>query len=399
MKKLAVIKQFIYNVVATALPTIVLQLVVLPFIALKMEGDIYGLLLTIVAVVMMVAAGCGNVLNNVQMLSNNEYEEKKVVGDYGIIFSGSLLVLSVITIGTSYFYGIASVTEHLLILVLAITMFAKEYYIVRFWIDLDYLGILKCNAFCVFGYIIGMLIYWVGGNWQYIYILGNVFGLTYIVKVYGIPAHFMTRTILFGKTLKKFFALTVATILTRSLQYVDRLLLYPLLGGEKVTIYYVSTLIGKTISIALGPINSFLLSQLAKKNTIGKKIFWQILGITFGMGAVAYFCCLIISRPILGILYAQWVDQSMIYVKVTTLTAVISAMSMVISPIVLKFCNMNWQIVISGACFVVYVVASLTLLNFYDLMGFCIGGMLANLVSLCLMIVIFLFSYQKGEKE
>lgn len=398
MKKLAIVKQFVYNAVATALPTMVLQLVVLPLIALKMDGDAYGLLLTLVAAVMMVAAGVGNVLNNIHMLSNNEYEEKNISGDYGILFIACVFVLSIFSVGMSYFYNIGSCAETLLLLLLTLFMFAKEYYIVRLWIDLDYFGILKCNTICVVGYLIGLALYWCGGSWQYVYILGNVFGLVYIVRRYGIPRKFFTKSVLFGQTVKKFMALTVATIMTRALQYVDRLLLYPLLGGEEVTIYYVSTLIGKTISIALGPINSFLLSQLAKKKEMQEKTFGKILLLTCCLGMVAYGMCLLVARPILRILYPQWVDKAMIYVVVTTLTAIISAITMVISPIVLKFCNINWQIVISGACFLVYMTAALILLKKYELMGFCVGGMLANLVSLLLMIAVYLFSHKK-ERE
>lgn len=399
MKKIEIIKQFLYNAMATTLPTMVLQLVVLPLIALKMDGNDYGLLLTIVAAVMMVAGGIGNVVNNVHMLMNNQYEEERVSGDYGIVFVLCTFVLSAFAVGISYVFNVVNISEQILIVVLTITMFAKEYYIVRFWIDLDYFGVLKCNVICVIGYIIGLASYWAGGNWQYIYILGNSLSFMYIIKMYGIPIDFFSKTLLFGQTVKRIVALTISTILTRSLQYVDRLLLYPLLGGEEVTIYYVSTLIGKTIAIALGPINSFLLSQLAKKEKIEKKSFGQILLVTFGIGIIAYLFCLVLARPILKILYAQWVGKSMRYVAVTTLTAVVSAMSLVISPIVLRFCNTNWQMVISGVCFCVYVTVSLVLLKIYGLMGFCVGGLVANIVSLFLMILIYLISYQNKERK
>ena len=76
----------------------------------------------------------------------------------------------------------------------------------------------------------------------------------------------------------------------------------------------------------------------------------------------------------------------------------LTAVSMVISPIVLRFCNVNWQIVINGLCFIIYVAGSLILLKFFGLMGFCVGGMLANMVSLCLMIVIYLCTYKEMER-
>lgn len=399
LKKTGLIRQFIYNIMATALPTIVLQLVILPLIAQKLNGDAYGLVLTIIATVMMFAAGIGNVLNNVRMLSDNEYKEKGLTGDFGILFIIGIAAVNIITIGSLWYYEVEGFMAYVLTLFLANAMFTKEYYIVRFWIDLDYFRILICNLICVAGYIVGLGIFWLGGEWQYTYIIGNVASLIYILKKYSISKPFWGKTTLLIQTSKMFCVLTISTILNRALQYVDRLLLYPMLGGEEVSVYYVSTLIGKTISIALGPVNTFLLSQLAKRKKMGKAAFWQVLGISTGLCAIAYCVCLFAVQPLLSILYPQWVEQSMHYVPITTVTAMLTAASMVISPIVLRFCNVNWQIVINGLCFIIYVAGSLILLNFFGLMGFCVGGMLANMVSLCLMIVIYLCTYKEMERD
>ncbi|MCM1185649.1 MAG: hypothetical protein NC251_00960 [Lachnoclostridium sp.] len=398
IKKLTVIKQFIYNVISTTLPTLVLQLLILPLIAQKMDGDAYGLVLAIVASVMMIAAGIGNTLNNIHMISDREYREKNIFGDFGILFIISTFVVSFITLGILKYYDVREASIYLLTIIMSILVLAKEYYIVRFWIDLDYFGILLCNMLCVLGYALGYGIYWLGGEWQYIYIIGNLFSLIFIVRKYGISGAMFAKTVSFLSTAEKFGALTIAAVLNRALQYVDRLLLYPMLGGEEVTIYYVATLIGKTISMALAPLNSFLLSQLSKKKDMSKRIFWQILVITFITGIMAYPVCLILAKPLLGLLYPQWIEQSMKYIWITTLTAIISAISMVIAPMVLKFCNINWQILIYGTCFVVYVAASFILQKQFGLMGFCFGGMLANGISLCLMVAIYMFTYRKGRK-
>lgn len=389
-----IIKQFMYNAIATALPTVVLQLIILPLVAKKMDGNTYGLVLTIIAAVTMIAAGIGNVLNNVHMLSDGEYKKKEITGDFGIILTVCSIGVSIITLGISFYYG---AENYVLNLCLAVCMLIKEYYIVRFWIDLDYLGILKCNIWCVIGYIVGLSIFWLEGNWQYIYIIGNVCSIIYIIKKYGVPKNLFSSTVLLATTAKKCGALSVSTILTRALQYVDRLLLYPLLGGEEVSVYYVSTLIGKTVSMALGPINSFLLSQLAKKNKMEKKVFGQMLFFTAIVGIISYGVCVLVSRPVLYIMYPQWVDEAMKYIYITSGTAVISAMSLVISPVVLRFCNINWQMVVSGVCLVVYAISALVLLNWYGLFGFCMGGLLANVVSLVLMILIYLFTYKEQE--
>ncbi|CDD57892.1 polysaccharide biosynthesis protein [Bacteroides pectinophilus CAG:437] len=386
------IKEFIYNVIATALPTLMLQLVILPIVGTRMNGDEYGLLLTIVAGVMLVAAGLGNVLNNVRMLTDSEYKKKQIFGDFGVMLALGTAVVFIFTLAMSKHYNVVHASNYILNIILGLTLFLKEYYIVRFWIDLDYLGILKTNALCVAGYVAGMGLFMLGASWQLIYIVGNMVASIYIFKIYGVPKTIFNKTELFVSSVKKCVALTIATILSRALVYVDRLMLYPLMGGNDVSIYYVSTLIGKTITMAVTPINGYLLSKLAKKEDFNKKDFLKILSASVVIGVISYIACIIVARPVLEIMYPQYVNESMKYVYITTAASVISALSVVISPVVMRFCNMNWQIVINGMCFVVYVLSAYVLLEKYQLFGFCIGSVVANVTSLMLMILVFLFT-------
>lgn len=393
-QKRALFKQFVYNVIGTILPTLVLQLLFLPLIAKRMNGEAYGFVLTIVAAVMMVSSGIGNVLNNIRMLSDSEYEMQKLHGDFGIFFSANASIICFITFGILWYYNVREISTFLLTLLMSLLVYAKDYYIVRIRIALDYWKIMICNFFCVLGYAFGYVIFCLGGDWQYIYIIGSLLGLFYTIWEFPVKRPFFAKTVLFVQTAKKFGALATATLLGRSLQYVDRLLLFPLLGGEDATVYYVSTLIGKTISMALVPLNSFLLSQIAKKKELSRGMFGKILLLTCGMGLVGYCVCIIAAKPLLGLLYPQWIALSMKYIYVTTLAAVISAVSMILNPIVLKFCNMNWQIIINGVCFVVYLIISLTLLELFGLMGFCFGSVLANGVMLLLMVMAYQRTYK-----
>lgn len=393
-KKKSTITQFIYNIIGTTLPTLMLQLLILPLIAKDMDGDAYGFVLTMVASVMMFSSGIGNVLNNIRMLYEDEYDARKSRDDFGLLFAANACVIVFVTLGILFYYGTDDAATYFLTLLMSVLVYAKDYYIVRFWIDLDYLGILICNSVCTLGYAAGYGIFRLGGNWQLIYIVGNLTSLLYTIWKYPIRTPFFVRTALFVSMTKRYCALTAATLLGRSLQYIDRLLLYPLLGGEEVTIYYVSTLIGKTISMALGPLNSFLLSQISKKKHMSRRLFGKLLLGTAGIGFLGYWVCIVAAKPLLGILYPQWIEQSMKYIYITTLTAIISAISMVVNPIVLRFCNMNWQILINGMCFTVYLAVSLLLLNGFGLMGFCVGNMLANAIALILMVMIYLCAYK-----
>lgn len=387
-------KDFLYNALGAFVPVLCLQILILPYVSSKMDGEAYGLVLTVIALTSLIPAGLGNVLNNVHLLEGNQYKKLGRNGDIGILLFISETGSSIVLLFFLFYYGIQQRNEVILILLLAFLMLFKEYYTVFFWINLDYKKIFLANTWLVVGYAMGVALFRVTGNWEFIYLCGNFCSILYCLKNHRIEKALFFPTARFKHVLHSWGVLITTTILARALQYVDRLLLFPLLGGTEVTIYYISTVVGKMISMGMSPVNSFLLSQFAKREGLKRRMFFQILGVTIVVGILGYVACIVVARPVLTLLYKPYVEKAMPYVYVTTLTSVINAMSLVISPILLKFCNINWQICISGASFIVYIIVSMALLETYDLMGFCLGGYISNLFTLILMVSIYIKTYK-----
>ena len=66
-----------------------------------------------------------------------------------------------------------------------------------------------------------------------------------------------------------------------------------------------------------------------------------------------------------------------------------------ISPFVLKFCEMKWQIVINSVSVVVYFTSALILWHFFNLLGFCFGVTIGTVTKLIIMLII----YYKGDNS
>lgn len=393
MKK-NVIHGFIYNMISSILPVLIFQFIILPLVAKEMTAETYGLALTMISAIALIPAGLGNVLNNVYLLEFKTYSKFKNKGDFGILVLLAIGISITGMTGLILFYDLVDLSELILLLSVTVLTLLKEYYIVLFWSELKYKNLLLCNLWLIAGYLVGFMFFIILKKWEYIYLLSQLFSLLYIMKCYNIFTNFCIKTDNFKSIFHKFKVLTITSTLSRSLQYIDRLLLYPLLGGSEVTIYYISTLVGKVISLGMSPINSFLLSQLAQKEEFSLKLFLKILSIISFLGILGYFVCLILTVPILNLLYSQWAEEALKYVYITTMTSVIYAISSIVSPFILKFCNINWQTIISGASFIIYSVLSLFLLKRYGLVGFCFGGLFANLFTLLTMICIFIISYK-----
>jgi O-antigen/teichoic acid export membrane protein len=398
MNKKKIIFDTILNIIASAIPIAMLQLIILPVIAARLGDTQYGLTITLVSLFTLFSHPFGNVLNNIRLLQNNEYERNNITGDFNVLLAASLAISTIIMVfGTIYYEGVISLVSIVLIIIISGLNLMREYLIVIFRITLNYKAILFNNVLLGVGYSVGLLLFYATEYWQLIYICGSVLSLVYITKNTNLLKEKLVKTTLFRTTTYKSVILFLSSFMKTALTSADKLLLFSLLGPTAVSIYYSSTVLGKIISMGITPISSVMLSYLARMEKVRFKSFIFIVSFAGIVCIVGYFVCVLISKPLLSLLYPAWADESMKLIYVTTATAIFGVMSSVIHPLILRFNNVNWQMVISGTNLVVYILCGLVFYKLYGLIGFCFGLLTASIVKLLMMIIIFMFSYHKGK--
>ncbi len=398
MIKRKMITDSILSIIAAAIPILVLQLVILPIIASRL-GDIqYGLAVTLISMASLLSLPFGNVLNNIRLLLDGEYQENKISGDFNILLLVGMVTNAImIIIGTIYYEGGVFFFSILLIVVFSGFNLMREYLIVSFRIKIDYKSILINNVFLGSGYFLGLLLFLYTGYWQFVYLVGAGFSLLYINKKSDLIREPFRKTKFFGKTSYKSGILFISSFIKSILTYADKMLLFPLLGPVAVSVYYAATLMGKMISMTIMPISSVMLSYLAKMEKMKIKIFIQIIVAVTAVGSVGYVVILLISTPILHLLYPNWAEESLKLIHITTATAIVGMISAVIHPIILRFNHINWQLIINGINLVIYVASVFIFYNLYELVGFCLGMLVASVIKLSLMVFVFLLGYHNRQ--
>ncbi len=385
-----IINDMLLNLIATAIPVAVLQLIILPMLSNRMGSDEYGLAVTMLSVFNVIPASFGNVLNNIRLLYENKYRENQYIGDFqAILLIMCILNFIIMIILTIYYEGSLKIIHLFLILITSFFWLLKEYYIVAFRIQINYKAIVLNNLIMVIGYVIGYAFYIFSDYWQMIYLAGYAFSLVYVMCRSDLWKEKIAITPFFRYTSTQTILLFISGLFGRILSYADRMLLYPMLGGTMVSIYFVATLFGKIISMAITPVNSVVLTYLAKREKKNDQIFKRTL-LTGSIICIAgYLFCLILSRPVLGFLYPQYIDNAMPYIFITTATSVLGALVGLVNPFIMKYFDMKWQMAINGGTAVVYVTVCLILLHFYKLWGFCIGAFVAYIIKLLFMLLIY----------
>lgn len=130
------------------------------------------------------------------------------------------------------------------------------------------------------------------------------------------------HTKLFSQTLIQTLLMTLSLFIENFFNHLDSLFLFPKLGAISVSIYYISSLLGKMISLGISPITSMLLSYLAKEQEFPRRLLLKILCISAIMGIIGYVIANFTASPILQILYPSLFEQALPYIKICSLTAI-----------------------------------------------------------------------------
>lgn len=380
------------NMVAAAVPLAALQLLVLPFVNARVGGEEYGLIVTVISLFTLCPAVFGNTLNNIRLISDKEYDDSGVQGDFNVaavILGVAGIVIT--TIAGLVYIGEFSVFDLVGLCIVSLLYFIEGYYSVGFLLKLDYKRVLFCNLFKTAGFLVGTLLFWVTGYWYWIYILGYFAASAYILRKTDLAEEPFAKTPLFWKTMRSEGALLVAALLGSFVTYADRLLLFPLIGGTAVAVYYASSLLGKIVSMVIGPVSNVLLAYLSKSSSVKGRTLVQGGIVTLLLGVVVFIVCLAAAHPVLTVLYPNLVDEAMTIVVATTAAGIVRAWSTIVNPLVLRFCNLAWQIFLNVLNIVMYVAFSVLMFNALGLLGFALGVLISSLLMLALRLGILFF--------
>jgi len=388
-----IISDFSYNIIAMMIVTIILQIVVYPFLAGNFSAEEYGQLLTIMGIANIFVVSLGGGLNNVRLIRQNMYEEQNVTGDFNLLlFIFSCIGTIIFAVIVMFQFQVTGIAFALLLLYVFLGI-VINYWSVAYRIVINYKANLIYNLFLGVGYLLGIFLAKKTGNWVLAFAIGEVLGLLYLLKSIALHKERIKLTLLFSKTLKAYLVLIGTNFVANVVTYLDRIFLYPIIGGEQVTIYTVSSFIGKSIGLVITPVAGVLLSYYSQKSfTMTVKKYWKINGITFLAGGIIGGVAILVAPFITGILYPTVIEAARPYLIIANVASLVGALTNILAPSVLKFSNILWQIVLQLVYAVVYIGAGYILMQSMGLMGFCIATLLVNLIRMMILMAVGHFS-------
>ncbi|WP_340392687.1 hypothetical protein [Paenibacillus sp. FSL E2-0190] len=397
--KSRIFKDFVLNILASVVLTLATQLIAYPYLSRLMTASEYGLLLTIMGIVNAVGVSLGNPLNNTRILMQSEYEKENLEGDYNPIFIVSLVInVIIVFLLTTTVYGEFNSIVIGCSIISSFILF-RAYYSASYRIVISYKKNLFASLFGLLGYLLGMLITHFTKIWVYTFIFGELFTCIYIFFTAKILHDNFKITVLFRKSLKKYMFIMLAAIISTLMTYMDRFFIYPVLGVEQVSIYNVASFLGKTAGIVMTPIAGVLLTYYAKEAKITIKQFYTRTGVFTIIALVFYLFIFVVGKPITKILYPTLIEDAASYFAIANLGATVFILGNTIQPILLRFCEAKWQLIIQGLYFVLYILFGLIGMYESSLLGFCYAVLIVNFIKIIFMLCVATVSLYDREKK
>lgn len=386
-KSKALWKNVLINIVSTGLLTGLTQLVVFPIISRMIDAEAFGIAVSLYGFNNLIVVFLGNTINNIRLIYDDKVEEK---GNFSVLLLFSLAASFLVSlILYSLYSSDPSFWELFILIVFTVLGTLRSYLLVYFRLNLEYEKILYTNLAILLGYAIGMAIFFVVPFWGFIFLIGELLGVGYAVKVtpFLLEKPRKTENIFF--LAKETVNLTFSNGVSNGLKYLDRFLITPVLGATSMSLYYSVSVFSKMINMVVIPFNNVLLSYINRMAVEEGRKYFLAINVASVILMIPTFIVLNLVTPfMLEILYPQFVEQAMPYIWIVNLANVFNLLTSISNPFILKLHQMKYQVNIQIIYGVVYVISAFYLSLQYGLMGFAVATAFSFFFKWVLMLIL-----------
>jgi O-antigen/teichoic acid export membrane protein len=375
------------NIIANLIP-IALHFIIMPLVARKLGVEKNDLFLVYMSIIHVAVSSTGIALSNARLIMDRCYQVRNIIGDFNIILIGYSFINLFVMIVASIIYNEGYILNIILLGLITIIWALKDYLLVSFKLELNFTKIMLNNLYLGIGLLIGAAVfYFLVDKWQLIFFIGYLFAFIHVLYNTVLWKEPYTITKLFVPTTRKAIFLSISILIGLIPASCGSLILYPY-GVSFVSVFTAASLMGKILSMLYSPLSSVLISYLVKIKSITLKSYSRIVLFALALGMFGYAVCLVISKPILYLLYPFWADNSLELVPITVAIGMFGLLSSVINPIILNFGHEKWQIIINVIYLICYLSLSILLLQSHGLYGFCIGNLCAVAIKFLTILLI-----------
>jgi len=372
----------ILSIAGLVIMNVAAQFAVYPAWNQYLGAEINGEVLYLISILNIYAISMGSACNYARM--TREAVRKQDNSDYNLYMVAATAVAVALSPLVPYLTSMPmdGVDVTLFALLCVLTMW-RYYADVEYRMSLNYRGCFCYYLIIGVGYLVGIELFRLTGRWALALIPGEAAGVAVVALRGKVLRGGIKPTKEFRAALSLMLMLTGTDILSNLIFNGDRLLLNVMVDGVAVTIYYLASLLGKTMSLITTPLNSVIIGYLTRYDGgLDRKLMHIITGISAVACVLATAACTVASHILIPWLYPAEYDLAKEYFITANLAQVFYFIGNVITVVLLRFSKARYQLYIN----IVYAAAFLLICpvaaHLYGINGFCWGLMATCILRL-----------------
>lgn len=383
----AFITDSMWSMAGLMLLYIIQQFILYPILRKSTGASQYGNMLFFLGINNIISVPVGCSANNSRLKMSIGKRDRSYV--YDCFFYLVYLIFFVLSFVVFFFYNKEfNIIQLILFWLLICTTAYRNYADVEYRISTDYKGYFQYYAIISLGYILGIIIFLLTKMWLLAFLAGEIPSVI-VVRIYK---RNRIKTKYTAKDVKEIFfsigTLLNAQLLVNIVLNADRFVLKALVGSSAVTIYYVASLFGKTAVLITAPLNSVILSHLAKrKENMGVKIFLQIAGgvclASTGILVISTF----ISKIFVFVFYPNEYNAANNIFLLANGAQIFYFTTGILTTILLRYINEKYQLYINIVYIIIFALVTIPATATYGLYGFSVALLCVNIIRFLLAVL------------
>lgn len=387
----SVFKDTLWSVIGLVLMNVAAQFVVFPVWNRTLGSEAYGNIVFLLGImnILAVSLGCG--VNYARMRKKAE-EGETANQPYNILMGvGSGIAVLILLLLKALGLLRIEPLDFVLFCVLTVVTAWRYYADVEYRLHINYKGYFLYYLIIGLGYLGGVLLFRQSGLWALALLPGEVAGLLFVMWKGTIFRPDSDKSCRLDSSVLRLSVLLVGTnVLSGLFFHGDRIILMLFAGSTAVSVFYISSLLGKTMALVSMPLNGVLIGHLARyKGQLTGALMGRITVLTILTIVVASFLCILASMILLPFLYPGDYPVARQYLFLANTAQVIYFTGDVLmASILLRFTHPRNQLVINVFYGVLFIILCVSLTRVFGIIGFCWGLLTANTARLilCLML-------------
>ncbi|GFH41881.1 hypothetical protein Hs30E_04320 [Lactococcus hodotermopsidis] len=378
------------NLVANGISVAVIQVLIFPFIASKVDSSVFGMIVAVYGINTTLTLVAGNSIGMMRV------KHQSINGEnFNLIAFTASISIVIVAMPLFFMYGEKLKLIDILVYLLTTGLQSMRLYlnnIFRVKFDLKKYNIVTMlNSF---GQLFGFLLFLFSKKWSYIFLFGEIFSLCYIFLNYNKKGENYSINEKFKEVFSEVFNFSLSTLFIQFVANMDKFIIIPILGAKILGQYFGLSTVGKIILFVTVPVSNVLFSYIAKSSKeFNKKSAAIMNGAAIIGSLILTFPFSIVSKFICSFLYPEYVSSSNSFVLINIITfgTLLSVTWNLVNLYYIKHLSMKYQRNSQFLFCSLSILLAIIFSNKYGVIGYALSQVIVGFCKFFIQILILFF--------